>query len=170
MNRSLRVFLLVASAYIAAQMLADIASLRIITVAGFAVDAGTLVYPFVSELPADLATGPQTAFGEVLAPVWRIVVASILAEVLSELVDTEVYQRWVERFRGRYQWGRVLASNSVAVPLDSALFVSIAFVGVLPSAVVLEVFWVNVVIKGLVTLISIPWIYLVRPAPLDVAT
>jgi uncharacterized integral membrane protein (TIGR00697 family) len=206
MNRSLRVFLLVASAYIAAQMLADIASLRIITVAGFAVDAGTLVYPFtftlrdlvhkmagksaartlifaaaginlamaglfwiVSELPADLATGPQTAFGEVLAPVWRIVVASILAEVLSELVDTEVYQRWVERFRGRYQWGRVLASNSVAVPLDSALFVSIAFVGVLPSAVVLEVFWVNVVIKGLVTLISIPWIYLVRPTPLDVA-
>ena len=64
----------------------------------------------------------------------------------------------------------MLASNSVAVPLDSALFVSIAFIGVLPSAVVWEVFWVNVVIKGLVTLISIPWIYLVRPAPLEVTT
>lgn len=207
MNRSLRTFLLVASAYIAAQMLADIASLRIISVAGFAVDAGTVVYPFtftlrdlvhkiagksaartlifaaaginlamaglfwlVSVLPADLATGPQTTFGEVLAPVWRIVLASILAEVVSELVDTDVYQRWADRFGSRYQWGRVLASNSVAVPLDSALFVSIAFIGVLPSAVVWEVFWVNVVIKGLVTLISIPWIYLVRPAPLEVTT
>ena len=204
MNRPFRAFLLVASAYIAAQMLADIASLRIISVAGFAVDAGTLVYPFtftlrdlvhkmagkgaartlifaaavinlamaalfwiVANLPADLATGPQTTFGEVLAPVWRIVLASIVAEVLSELVDTEVYQRWVDRFQSRFQWGRVLASNSVAVPLDSALFVAIAFIGVLPSEVVWEVFWVNVVIKGLVTFVSIPWIYLVRPAPLD---
>lgn len=206
MNRPFRVFLVVASAYIAAQLLADIASLRIITVAGFAVDAGTLVYPFtftlrdlvhkmagknaartliftaaainlamaglfwlVSVLPADLATGPQRAFGEVLAPVWRIVLASIVAEVLSELVDTEVYQRWVDRFQSRFQWGRVLASNSVAVPLDSALFVAIAFIGVLPSEVVWEVFWVNVVIKGLVTLISIPWIYLVKPDRLHVA-
>lgn len=204
MNRPLRAFLLVASAYIAAQMLADIASLRIISVAGFAVDAGTFVYPFtftlrdlvhkiagksaartligaaavinlamaglfwlVSVLPADLATGPQATFGEVLAPVWRIVLASIVAEVLSELIDTEVYQRWVDRFQHLHQWGRVLASNSVAVPLDSALFVSVAFLGVLPSPVVWEVFWVNVVIKGLVTLISIPWIYLVKPDPLQ---
>ena len=206
MNRPLRVFLLVASAYIAAQMLADVASLRIVSVAGFAVDAGTLVYPFtftlrdlvhkmagksaartlifaaaginlamaalfwvVAELPADLATGPQTSFGDVLAPVWRIVLASIVAEVLSEMVDTEVYQRWVDRFGPRHQWGRVLASNSVAVPLDSALFVSIAFLGVLQSEVVWEIFWVNVALKGLVTLISIPWIYLVRPTPVDVS-
>lgn len=203
MNRPLRAFLLVTSAYIAAQMLADIASLRIISVAGFAVDAGTLVYPFtftlrdlvhkiagqqaartlifaaaginlamaalfwlVAELPADMATGPQTTFGDVLAPVWRIVIASILAEVLSELIDTEIYQRWVNRFQQRHQWGRVLASNSIAVPIDSAVFVSIAFLGVLPSAVVWEVFWVNVVVKGVVTLISIPWIYLVKPDPI----
>jgi len=206
MNRPLRVFLLVASAYIAAQMLADIASLRIISVAGFAVDAGTLVYPFtftlrdlvhkmagknaartlifaaalinlamaglfwlVSVLPADLGTGPQTTFGEVLAPVWRIVVASIVAEVVSELVDTEVYQRWVDRFERRFQWGRVLVSNGVAVPLDSALFVSIAFGGVLASGVVWQIFWLNVAIKGMVTLVSIPWIYLVKPDTLDVA-
>jgi uncharacterized integral membrane protein (TIGR00697 family) len=204
MNRPLRVFTIVASAYVAAQMLADIASLRIISVAGFAVDAGTIVYPFtftlrdlvhkiagkraartlifaaaainlamaglfwlVSVLPADLATGPQTTFGDVLAPVWRIVFASIIAEVLSELIDGEVYQRWVDRFGRRHQWGRVLASNAVAIPIDSAVFVSIAFLGVLAAPVVWEVFWVNVAVKGIVTLISIPWIYLVRPAQLD---
>jgi uncharacterized integral membrane protein (TIGR00697 family) len=203
MYRPLRVFTIVASAYVAAQMLADIASLRIISVAGFAVDAGTIVYPFtftlrdlvhkiagkraartlifaaatvnltmaglfwlVSVLPADLATGPQASFGEVLAPVWRIVFASIIAEVLSELIDGEVYQRWVDRFRQRHQWGRVLASNAVAIPLDSAVFVSIAFIGVLSAPVVWEVFWVNVAIKGVVTWLSIPWIYLVRPAEL----
>jgi uncharacterized integral membrane protein (TIGR00697 family) len=198
-----RVLLVVAAAYVAAQMLADIASLRIITVAGLAVDAGTLVYPFtftlrdlvhkvagkmaarvlilaaaginifmaavfwlVARLPADPTTGPQVDFGEVLSPVWRIVFASVLAEVVAELTDTEVYQRWVDRFGGRHQWGRVLASNGVAIPVDSLIFVLVAFQGVLPGSVVTEVFWANVIAKGLITLISIPWIYLVRPAPL----
>jgi uncharacterized integral membrane protein (TIGR00697 family) len=199
--RPLRVFLIVASAYVAAQMLADIASLRIVSVGGLAVDAGTLVYPFtftlrdlvhkiagkgaarvlifsaaainvamaglfwlVARLPADAATGPQIAFGEVLSPVGRIVVASILAEVISELIDTEVYHRWVTRMGDRHQWGRVLASNGVAIPLDSAIFVAVAFLGVLPGTVVREIFWANVIAKGLITVISIPWIYWVQPA------
>lgn len=205
MSRALRAFTVVASAYIAAQMLADISSLRIVSVAGYAVDAGTIVYPFtftlrdlvhkiagkavartlivaaavinlgmaglfwlVARLPADPTTGPQLEFGTVLAPVWRIVMASIVAEVVAELIDTEVYQAWVDRLGRRWQWGRVLVSNTVAVPVDSALFVLIAFAGVLAGGVIMEIFWVNVAFKGLVTLVSIPWIYLVRPAPIPV--
>jgi uncharacterized integral membrane protein (TIGR00697 family) len=96
------------------------------------------------------------------------VVASILAEVTSELIDTEAYQRWVGRFGDRYQWGRVLASNAVAIPVDSAVFVGLATLfGVFPAEVAWSVFWVSVVLKGLVTLISIPWIYWVRPEPLS---
>lgn len=203
MQRSLQIFVVVVACYIAAQMLADIGSLRIIAVGGWAVDAGTLVYPFtftlrdlihkmagksiartvifaaaginiamaglfwlIARLPADPVTGPQLEFGEVLAPVWRIVFASILAEVIANLIDTEVYQAWVDRYATRYQWGRVLVSNAVAIPVDSAIFVLVAFGGVLAGATVWEIFWVNVIFKMLVTLISIPWIYLVRPTPL----
>lgn len=206
MHRSLRALIVVAGAYVAAQLLADIASLRIIDVFGFAVDAGTLVYPFtftlrdlvhkiggvraartviflaaainilmagffwlVAAWPADPTTGPQLEFGVVLAPVWRIVFASIVAEVIAELTDTEMYRAWVRRFGERRQWGRVLASNTVAVPIDSVIFVVVAFSGVLPGAVMLEIFWVNVAFKLAVTVISIPWIYWVRPAPLDTA-
>ena len=49
-----RSLLIVGGAYVAAQMMADIASLRIIDVAGNAVDAGTLIYPFTFTL-RDLA-------------------------------------------------------------------------------------------------------------------
>ncbi len=157
-------------AYVAAQMMADIASLRIISVGGFAVDAGTLIYPFTFTLrdmvhkiggksaartliwlaaginvfmaaffwlvavwPADSTTGPQLGFGDVLAPVWGIVVASIVAEVVAELIDTEAYSMWVRRFGERHQWGRVLASNSIAIPIDSAIFVGLATVfGIFP--------------------------------------
>jgi len=193
---------LLAAAYVAAQMLSDISSLKITEVAGFSMDAGTLVYPFtftlrdlvhkvagkqaaralilgaalinlfmaglfwvVDRLPAVPGVGPQTdLFGAVLSPVWRIVLASILAEVVSELIDTEAYSRWVARFGRRHQWGRVLASNLVAVPVDSALFVVVAFAGVLSAGNVSETFVTNVVVKLAVTLVSIPWIYLVKPA------
>ncbi len=191
---------LLASAYVAAQLLADVTSLKITEVAGFSMDAGTLVYPFtftlrdlvhkvagvrvarvlivtaaavnlfmaglfwlVARLPAVEGVGPQTdLFGDVLAPVWRIVFASILAEVIAELIDTEAYTRWVRRFGERHQWGRVLASNAIAVPVDTAVFVAVAFAGVVPGAEVGEIFATNVAVKGAVTLVSIPWIYLVR--------
>jgi hypothetical protein len=38
---------------------------------------------------------------------------------------------------------------------------------VLPGEVVREVFWANVIAKGVITIVSIPWIYMVKPAPLE---
>lgn len=190
--------IVVVAAYIAAQMMADVTSLRIVMIAGMSVDAGTLVYPLTftlrdlahkslgiraaraliitaaainllmaglfwlaAQLPADMSVGPQAEFASVLAPVWRIVFASILAEVIAELIDTEVYQQWVNRVGHRLQWGRVLASNVVAVPIDSAVFCAVAFVGTMPAAVVWSIFAANVLIKGVTTVISIPMIYAV---------
>jgi uncharacterized integral membrane protein (TIGR00697 family) len=117
----------------------------------------------VSQLPADPAAGPQPDWNSVLSPVWRIVIASIVAELFSELTDTEIYHLWVTRVTQRFQWLRVLVSNAVSVPLDSLLFAWGAFGGVFPGAAVWAIVWSNVVLKGAVTLISLPTIYLVRP-------
>jgi uncharacterized integral membrane protein (TIGR00697 family) len=191
--------IIVSAAYIAFQMMSDIASLRIVLLAGFSIDAGTFVYPLTftlrdlvhktagikaarvlivsaavlnlvmagvfwlaSILPPDLAVGPQDAFGKVLSPVWRIVFASIIAEVVSEFIDTEGYRIWVDKVTPKYQWTRVLVSNSISIPVDSLLFVWIAFGGAMPNAVVWSIFASNVIIKGLTTLVSIPGIYLVK--------
>lgn len=191
--------ILVVAAYIAAQMLSDVLSLKIALVAGFSIDAGTFIYPltftlrdmahkllgraaartvivaaaavnlvmagmfaFAAWLPPDLGVGPQIEFGVVLSPVWRIVAASILAELFSEFTDTEIYHLWVTRVTRRYQWARVLVSNSVSVPLDSLIFCWGAFGGLLPGATVWSIFWANVLVKGAVTLASLPGIYLVR--------
>jgi uncharacterized integral membrane protein (TIGR00697 family) len=190
---------IVSGAYIAFQMMADIASLRIVLIGGFSIDAGTFVYPFTftlrdlvhktagikaaraliitaavlnlimaglfwltSILPPDMAVGPQKEFGMVLSPVWRIVFASITAEVVAELIDTEGYRLWVEKVTQRYQWARVLVSNALSIPIDSLIFVWIAFGGVFPAAVVWSIFVSNVIIKGATTLISLPGIYLVK--------
>ncbi len=194
--------ILVTASYIAAQILADITSLKIVSIFGMSVDAGTLIYPLtftirdlvhkvagrraariiilaaavinlgmaglfwiVSQLPYDPSAGPQPDWDAVLAPVWRIVIASILAEIFSELADTEIYHLWVTRITSSYQWLRVLVSNAVSVPLDSLIFVWAAFGGVLPTPVVWEIFGANILLKGAFTLISLPSIYLVREKP-----
>ena len=119
---------------------------------------------FVGELPLIPESGPQSElFAGVLGPVWRIVFASIIAEVISELIDTEVYSAWVRRFGADKQWGRVLASNAVALPIDSVIFAVIAFGGVVPAAIVWEIIYLNIIFKGVFTILSIPLIYLVRP-------
>jgi uncharacterized integral membrane protein (TIGR00697 family) len=100
-----------------------------------------------------------------LAPVWRIVAASIIAEVASELLDTSVYQRWVDRMGPRRQWARVLASNGVSVPVDSLLFAFLAFGGVYAPDVVWAIVGTNIAVKLLVTIIGVPLIYLVPESP-----
>ena len=191
--------ILVSVAYVAAQMLADVASLRVVMFAGMSMDAGTLVYPLtftlrdmvhkvagvkatrvlilaaaginvvmaglfwlVSIMKPDMSVGLQAEFGKVLAPVWRITLASIFAEVVAEMIDTEAYRIWVEKVTKRYQWLRVLISNAFSIPIDSLIFVWIAFGGVLPKEVIWSIFLANVVVKGATTLVSLPGIYLVK--------
>jgi uncharacterized integral membrane protein (TIGR00697 family) len=190
--------ILIVAAYVAAQMLSDVLSLKIALVAGFSIDVGTVIYPFTFTLrdlvhkslgraaariviiaaavinllmaglfafavwlPPDPTWPLQAEFAAVLTPVWRIVVASIVAEIVSEFTDTEIYHLWITRVTRHYQWARVLVSNSISVPLDSLIFCWGAFAGQLPAATVWSIFWANVLVKGAVTLLSLPGIYLV---------
>ena len=200
-----KVAVVVVAAYIAAQMMADIASLKIGVVAGLAVDMGTFVYPVTftlrdlvhktlgkrnaqvlivaaavinlgmalylmwsASVPSDPESFGGAEFSAIFAPLWRIVCASIIAELVSELVDTEIYHLFVSRVTTRYQWLRVLVSNSVSVPVDNLLFVLIAFspfaflgAQLVDSwAVAMEIFLFNLLVKYGVTLVSMPLIYL----------
>jgi uncharacterized integral membrane protein (TIGR00697 family) len=119
-------------------------------------------FQFAAWLPQDPAWGLGQEFSTILGPVWRIVIASIVAEVISELIDTEVYHFWISRITRKYQWARVLISNAVSIPIDSLIFCWGAFGLMLPNSVVWSIFFANVIVKGLVTIVSLPAIYLVK--------
>ena len=190
--------IIVIASYIAAQMLSDIASLKIGMLGSLSVDMGTFIYPITftlrdlvhkilgkkntriliitaavinlfmslyllwsAKFPSDPQWGLGSEFQAILAPVWRIVIASIVAELVSELVDTEVYHWFVSKITTKYQWARVLISNSVSVPIDNIIFALGAFAFALPWSVVWEIFLVNLLIKYGITLLSLPLIYIV---------
>ena len=196
-----RAAVVIIAAYIGAQMLADIASLKIGVVAGLAVDMGTFIYPitftlrdvahktigkahtqslvvmaalvnlfaafylwWVAMTPSDLSWGLGSEWSAVFNPqlLWRIVIASIVAEVVSELLDTEVYHWFVTKVTHRHQWARVLVSNSVSIPVDNLIFSVGAFAGILPWDVVWQIFIFNLALKYVVTLFSMPLIYITR--------
>ena len=194
------------AAYTGAQLLSNIASLKIGIVFGLAVDMGTFIYPitftlrdlvhkllgkrnaqaliimaavinlfmaaylgWAASVPSDPSWGLGAEFSAILGPLWRIVIASILAEVVSELIDTEVYHWFVTRITENYQWARVLLSNSISVPVDNLIFAVGAFGALpylqdhfltLPWAVVGQIFVFNLIVKYGMTLISLPLIYL----------
>jgi uncharacterized integral membrane protein (TIGR00697 family) len=113
-------------------------------------------------------------FGETWSAIFAIVpavtIASIIAEVVCQLVDTEIWAFWRQRLDSLPQWTAVLASNLVSLPLDSFIFGTLAFVvlprvvggDALPFGVAMSLVGGQIVFKAIVTAISLPTIYLVK--------
>ncbi len=116
----------------------------------------------ISQMPPPMNPDEQTALGQLLDDGWRIPVAAVAAMILSQLVDTELYTWWQRRYGQQKQWGRVLLSNAVSIPLDRMLFLLLAFAGAMTVDVMVTAFISAAVIRLAIGLISIPGIYLVE--------
>jgi uncharacterized PurR-regulated membrane protein YhhQ (DUF165 family) len=98
---------------------------------------------YVMIITAALASAALVGLG---ATPWRVVMASVIAIVLSETADTEVYQQLIAK-----PWlVRVTGSNLVSIPLDTALFNLLAFGGVFPWAVLVAIIGGEIIVKFLV--------------------
>jgi uncharacterized integral membrane protein (TIGR00697 family) len=106
-------------------------------------------------LPAAPFYRDANAFAGVLGSTPRIVFASLVAYLVSSLVDTEIFAWWRAHVAGP-KWMRVLTSNAISTLVDSALFISIAFAGVLPVGPLIRG---QYLVKMGVTVLSLPLIY-----------
>jgi uncharacterized integral membrane protein (TIGR00697 family) len=76
----------------------------------------------------------QQAYEAVLGFTPRLLAASFLAYVVGEFVNAFVLSKLKLATRGRWLWLRTIGSTLAGELLDSAIFLSVAFVGVLPTA------------------------------------
>jgi len=127
---------------------------------------------FIAQLPAPDFFELGEPWDAIFALAPAIVLASITAAVISQLLNTHVYQRLWDA--GRPQWARVVGSNLVSLPVDSVLFSALAFV-ILPPAfgadpiaisdAVVRVASGQTLIKLIIVLAMTPLVYLVPDRP-----
>jgi len=184
------------SLYVAAQLIANILSTKIVAlpIIHLAVDGGTIIYPLtftlrdlvhktwgkkssrqiiiiaatlnalmfalfwlIGKMTPDPSWQLQTAYEQILLPVGRIVLASIIAQIISELIDTEIFS-FVYKKTGDLT--AVLFSNLAGLLVDSLIFTLIAFLGNLPIITVAQIIFSNILIKLIISFLSAPAIKL----------
>jgi uncharacterized PurR-regulated membrane protein YhhQ (DUF165 family) len=127
--------------------------------AGFAASALLAVYIqlVVHAKPAF----PGQQFDQVLGSTWRIVAGSLAAFAVSESVDNGLGAWMRSRFP---DWARVLGTNLVSVPLDSLIFITVAF-----GSGRLDLVEGQFYAKMLATVaVGLPLVYLIRHTMQDV--
>ena len=103
----------------------------------------------------------QAAFETVLGSVPRLVVAGLIAFLVSELFDAYVFHWFKQKTRGKHLWMRNAFSSLPAMAIDSVIFVTLAFWGVMP---IVPLITGLIVTKWLVGIIDIPFMYASRAA------
>jgi len=124
-----------------------------------------LLFWLVGIMTPDPTWPNQQAYNVILLPVGRIILASIVAQVISELIDTEIFSLIYHRMN---DVAAVFASNSISLVVDSFIFCFIAFLGAMPIMTVLQIILANIIVKMIISLLSTPTIKLIpRTAGFD---
>lgn len=106
----------------------------------------------------------QPSLEVVFGMVPRISAASLLSYVVSQRLDVTLYHLiWKKTGDGKKGlWLRNNGSTLVSQLVDSVLFVTIAFVGTMPTSVFFQIMFTNYFFKAVVALCDTPFIYLAR--------
>lgn len=115
-------------------------------------------YLIVKATPAPFFQN-QAAFEFIFGTVPRIVIASLITFFVSENLDAYLFQWFKKLTGGKKLWMRNAFSSLPAMLVDSVLFVTLAFYGVMP---ILPLIIGLTVVKWLVGVIDIPFMYLSR--------
>ncbi|MDO8495636.1 MAG: queuosine precursor transporter [bacterium] len=132
---------------------------RMILIALFAQIALVLFSYLILKAPSAPFFQNQAAFEAVLGTVPRIVLASLIAFYVSENLDAHLFH-WIKKLTGgKHLWMRNAFSSLPSMVVDSIIFVTIAFYGLMP---IMPLIIGLSVVKWLVGIIDIPFMYLSR--------
>jgi queuosine precursor transporter len=93
----------------------------------------------------------------------RILLASLIAFIFSQLIDVNLYQLIRRKLpNNKYLWIRNNGSTIISQLVDSAIFVPIAFYGEVSNQVLLSLFVTTYIIKVIVAAMDTPFIYFIK--------
>jgi len=110
----------------------------------------TLIFP-----KASFWTGEE-AFTKILGGTSRIIIASFIAYLVSQYHDIWAFHFWRKVTKGKHLWLRNNASTFVSQFIDTVVFITIAFYGVMPVFTLIKG---QYIIKLLIALLDTPIVY-----------
>ena len=102
----------------------------------------------------------DAALFDVFARAPRVAFASLIAYAAAQSLNVYLYGYLKRRLAGRYLWLRANAANALAQVLDSTVFFSVAFVGVVAPPNVLDIILTGYLIKVVFVMLASPLLYL----------
>ncbi len=102
----------------------------------------------------------QPAYESILGMVPRIVLASMVAYLISQHHDVFAFHFWRQKTKARFLWLRNNASTMVSQALDTGLFITIAFWGVVPAQILANMLLSQYIIKLAIAASDTPFCYL----------
>ena len=109
-------------------------------------------------LPVAPFADNQAEFQSIMGQSFRVVGASLVAYMLAQFNDVLIFHKLKEKTNGKHKWLRNNLSTMTSQLLDTAIFITIAFIGTVPNI------WVMIasqyLIKFIYALIDTPFFYL----------
>ncbi len=98
----------------------------------------------------------EAAYQTIMGSTSRIIIASFIAYLVSQFHDVWAFQFWKKITGGRHLWLRNNFSTAISQFMDSSIFITIAFYGVMP---VWPLIWSQWLVKLAIALLDTPIIY-----------
>ena len=110
-------------------------------------------------LPAAGFWDGQAAYDRILGSAPRILAASFLAYLVGEFANAYVLARMKVATKGRWLWSRTIGSTVIGQGLDSAIFMTVAFIGVIPAEALLGAVLTQWLVKTAYEALATPLTY-----------
>lgn len=134
-------------------------SRKVIWVGFFCAALMTAVFMIVRYLPPAAGWENQAAFEAILGTTPRIVLASLTAYLIGSFTNSFILAKLKIITKGRLLWVRTISSTMIAEGVDTAVFMAVAFIGVLPFDLIITVFISNYIFKCGVEITATPVTY-----------
>jgi uncharacterized integral membrane protein (TIGR00697 family) len=138
-------------AYIVGDVLTEVygyATARRVIWLGFVCNAIAVgVFQLAMAMPAEPSWDGGAAYKRIFASTPRLLLASMCAYLIGSFVNAFVLARMKVLTDGRWLWTRTIGSTIVGEGLDTLVFVLIAFAGVFPGQVLIEMMYTNWLLK-----------------------
>ncbi|WP_137685864.1 queuosine precursor transporter [Staphylococcus sp. J] len=156
-----------ASIYLATDILNDIYGRKVAKRAVWLGFSSTLVMIIIMQMSLHFIPAPedtaQNAFHAIFDVVPRIALGSIGAYIIGQHVDVFIFSLIKKLFSSDKTFIiRAYGSTIISSIIDTALFVSIAFIGSLPGMAVFEIFITTYVLKLVSTIFNVPFGYIAK--------